>query len=286
MAVACGKIGNWFGLALLVCLGSLALAQEAEKTASPPGKPAEPSDITVGQPPAKEIDHKLGVDLSASVVSKYIWRGFDILDDHAAFQPGTTVELFGTGFSFNIWGSWALDDRDELDNFDELDYTPAYNYTFFADERYAVDFGVNYIYYNLYRTNRSDDTQEAGGSLALPNLIPLGPSNLVPKYYFGYLWPVQSEGNDDLDGGYHNLALTYELPLKDDWSVGFLGDVAYNDGQFGVDHDWSHSTLGVSLNIPVGPVQITPFVNYQFSFEDTVNPDDEVYGGVTATFSF
>ncbi len=31
------------------------------------------------------------------MVSKYIWRGYDLFDDHGAFQPSVNADLFGTG---------------------------------------------------------------------------------------------------------------------------------------------------------------------------------------------
>lgn len=49
----------------------------------------------------------LGVTLDATWVSKYIWNGFDKLDDKAAFQPSVTLDLFDSGFTVGVWGSWA-----------------------------------------------------------------------------------------------------------------------------------------------------------------------------------
>lgn len=43
-------------------------------------------------------ENKLGISMDESWVSKYIWRGQDIYDDHAAFQPSIDFDLFGTGF--------------------------------------------------------------------------------------------------------------------------------------------------------------------------------------------
>ncbi|MCH7557953.1 MAG: hypothetical protein IIB56_10910, partial [Planctomycetes bacterium] len=43
------------------------------------------------------VDAKLGVDVDVTWVSKYLWRGYDLLDDKAAFQPSVNVDLYGTG---------------------------------------------------------------------------------------------------------------------------------------------------------------------------------------------
>ncbi len=47
-------------------------------------------------------DEALGVTADATWVSKYIWRGFDLLDDKGAFQPSVDVDLFGSGWSVNV----------------------------------------------------------------------------------------------------------------------------------------------------------------------------------------
>jgi hypothetical protein len=47
----------------------------------------------------QEEKAELGIQLDATWVSKYIWRGQDLYDGHAAFQPSFTYDLFGTGFS-------------------------------------------------------------------------------------------------------------------------------------------------------------------------------------------
>jgi len=51
-------------------------------------------------------EDKLGIDVDVTWVSKYIWRGFDKLDDKAAFQPSINLDL-GSGFSANVWTSQA-----------------------------------------------------------------------------------------------------------------------------------------------------------------------------------
>jgi len=57
--------------------------------------------------PALAQQGDLGVTVDATWVSKYIWRGFDVLDDKAAFQPSIDFDLWDTGFHFTIWTSWA-----------------------------------------------------------------------------------------------------------------------------------------------------------------------------------
>ena len=39
-------------------------------------------------------ENELGISLDATWVSKYIWRGQDVYDDHAAFQPSINFYLY------------------------------------------------------------------------------------------------------------------------------------------------------------------------------------------------
>jgi len=239
----------------------------------------------------EEDTPKLGIDLDATYASKYIWYGYDPFDDHAAFQPSVNFDLFGTGFSLNVWGSIPLGTGsnghgDGINVWQEYDYTLAYGTTFFEDELYALDFGVNYIYYHFPKLNHMIDTQEIGVSVAFPSLLKIGDSALVPSYYIGKLWPT-STGAGEVAGGYHSFALSYDLAIPDtDYVISLFSDINYNDGLFGADHDFSHATFGVSTSVDCGPVSVTPFLNYQLSMDDSVNPEDELYGGLSVSYSF
>ena len=40
---------------------------------------------------AEDEDNAISATLTASIVSKYLWHGYDVLDDHAAFQPSAEL---------------------------------------------------------------------------------------------------------------------------------------------------------------------------------------------------
>ena len=50
---------------------------------------------------------ELGMNVDATWVSKYIFRGIDKLDDKAAFQPSVNFDFFDSGLSFTLWSSFA-----------------------------------------------------------------------------------------------------------------------------------------------------------------------------------
>lgn len=232
-------------------------------------------------------DSKLGVTLDATWVSRYLWRGYDVFDDHASFQPSVDIDLFGSGFSVNAWA--AIPMGSGYENLTEYDYTVAYGTTLFEEEVYALDLGINYIYYDFPKVNSRaiPDTQEVGVSVALPNLIMIGDSALVPSYYVCKFWPSKSGVGFDVAGGYHTLGLSYDWTIPGTEQVLSLStDVNYNDGLFGADHDWSHANLGISTSFNLDPFSVSPFLGYQISMDDSVNDEDELIGGVSVSISF
>lgn len=231
----------------------------------------------------------LGITLDATFVSQYIWRGYDVFDDSAAFQPSVNWDIADTGFSVNVWASQPFGSSNE--EIRELDTTLAYGTTLFAEEAYAVDLGVNYLYFDYYRANSHIDLHELGGWVFFPSLLTIGDQVFVPSYYVGKDWPNESS-TPGVSGWFHVLGVSTDVVVpglsEDDWfqTLSLGADVTYNDGAFGADHDWSHVTLSLSTSLPVGPVTLTPALYYQVSMDDSVNPDDELYGGLSVTYGF
>ena len=62
--------------------------------------------------------------------------------------------------------------------------------------------------------------------------------------------------------------------------------MTYTDGAFGTKPSWSHSTLGVSTTFEWKGIYLTPALYYQFSFEDSVNPEDDLYMTVSVGYTF
>jgi hypothetical protein len=253
-----------------------------------------PTTVTLAQEvtePAAEESPTLGIDASATYTSKYIWRGYDLFDDHAAFQPSATLDLFDTGFSVNVWGSipcgtGSNNQAGGINQWQEYDYTLAYGTTLFEEEIYAVDASVYYIYYDFPKLNHMADTQEVAVGLAMPALVKIGEQAIVPSYYVGKLWPTSSSV-PDVAGWYHTLGLSTDVAIpQTDLALTLKWDINYNDGMFTADHDWTHTTFGISTSVPVGPVAVSPFLSYQVSMDDSVNPEDEFWGGVTVAMSF
>ncbi len=261
--------------------------------------------------------------VDATWVSKYLWYGFDRLDDAGAFQPSVDVDLFGSGFSVNVWASYptsggdmnkSATNRAGTSRVDatEYNYTIAYSTVFGEGEPGAVAVRAHGRYYDFIdQADEAGDAHEVGVQISMPEICPGG---IVPSYFVGRIWPAAgSSGTDgagtakpDLPGNYdgwiHVFGLNYDWripglsPDTPEQVISFSAAAVYNDGFAGgptgagggaVDHDWSHALFGVSTSFELAEnVHLTPAFYYQSSWEDTVNPEDEMVFSIGASLKF
>ncbi|MFC1675912.1 hypothetical protein ACFL3G_02475 [Planctomycetota bacterium] len=252
---------------------------------------------------AQEAGLSGAVDLTFT--SKYIWRGFDVYDDHAATHPSIDLDLFGTGFGFSALGHKANSDGYELN--ERWDYTLYYQNRMFEGERYATDYRLNYVYYNYPERSSHDltdsmDLQEIYGLFSWPNLLPI--DGLVPRYLLAKLWPSSSgslvgdSANRGTASGFaHIFMLDYALPVtcpvtNEEITLNLHSEFVYNDGvspngATDVDHDWSNAVFGVNTTFDLGnDLLFTPGVYYQSSWDDSVNTEDEYWASLSLTYKF
>jgi hypothetical protein len=236
----------------------------------------------------QEEQPKLGLEFDATWVSKYMWHGMDLYDDHAAFQPSINFDLFDTGFSINVFNSIACGSGFVLD--EELDYSIAYQNSIFNEKRFQTDFEISWLYYDYYRISSDEaDSQELDLALSWPEVFSFG---LTPTYTISYLYSATSSSPAarlEMEGFSHTFGLTYDCNVpQTDLPLTFSWDITYNDGQGGseIDHDWSHITWGISTSIDAGPGSFTPAVFYQTSMDDSVNNEDEFWASLSYTFGF
>jgi hypothetical protein len=246
---------------------------------------------------------ELGVTLDTTWVSKYIWRGFDRLDDKAAFQPSINLDFYDTGLSFGIWssqpGSSGTSDISTVDA-EEWRYALTYASSILDDETYATNWSVSWIYYDFPdMASKDGDAQEFNLALSWPDICPTG---IVPSYTIVKMWPADGGGDASAMSGFiHVFGLGYDLtvpgflPDTTEQTFNFIWNITYKDGTGAgigafptgdVEHDWSHVLWGVSTAIECGPGTFTPAVYYQTSMEDSVNDEDEFWAGLSYTVSF
>ncbi|HOL95021.1 MAG TPA: hypothetical protein PLH79_11800 [bacterium] len=237
---------------------------------------------------------ELGVTIESSYVSKYLWKGYDVLDDHGAWQPSLTLDY--RGFYVGVWGSWPTSSG--FVDATELDYYLGSAQSFFEEEWYALDADIAWYYYDYPHSDSHagddgiSDSQEIVLALSMPNLIPLGPSHLVPSYTVGYNWDGIQSGEDVDNGWIHTFGLAYDIPIpalipgQEEAAISLGWDISYNDGMFESDSGWSHSTARVSTVFEWHGFSLTPALFYQWSFEDTVNLEDEFFASVSLNYAF
>ena len=184
--------------------------------------------------------------------------------------------------------SWAgasgNSDKSTVDA-DEMDYTLTYSNSVYEGDATQLNYSAWFRYYDYTDMATNDaDAQELAFAVSMPNLCPGG---IVPSYAYIQMWNAEGGGAaSGLAGAIHVVGLSYALAvdgLEQPLDLGF--DATFNDGAGAgggvVDHDWSHITWSIGTSMQVGDGVLTPTINYQTSMEDTVNPEDEFYTGIS-----
>ena len=243
--------------------------------------------------PASEEGAGSGLEISVSTdwVSKYMFRGFDVLDDRAAWQPSVDVSLWDTGFGLNWWASYAASSRNDTDivanglgrELDEHDYTLYWG----GDIAEFVEVEAGMIYYDFVRQNSENlDYWEWYGVFTLSDL-PLSP-------HFGAYYGRPKRGSNGGEGWNTTFGVSHSVELggltfcgSDPLALDLAADVWYNGGQYNVDTGWSHATFGGSITIPLpSNLELTPGVWYQASFEDEINDEDEFWATLSLAYTW
>jgi len=216
---------------------------------------------------ADDVEFGLGVDF----LSKYVWRGQNIVDDWVA-QP-----LVSAGYKGITGSAWAnLDLTDENNNkgeFSEVDLTLDYSGPFPGLE--TLGYSLGFIYYDFPVTGAADDTFEIYYGLSLDTIA--SPSVIV--YH----------DVDEADGTYVSLGVGHTLqnvidiapdtPVSIDLgaSLGW-GSAAYNKFYWGLD-DSKLNDLVLSASFPFEAASwtIAPRIDYITLVSDSIRRTD-AYG--------
>ena len=258
------------------------------------------------QDQATESQGGLQAMVGATWDSQYVWRGFDVFRDASAIHLLTDLNLFDTGFGVSAVGHQSLSDAfGELQRWDGTVY---YQNGLFGGEPWATNFRLGYVYYYYPKLNYglTQDLMEGHLILSWPNLLPI--KGLQPSYAFAYMWPGMQNHwaeieNPDFDenstGMFHILMLDYAfsvpalIPGMDDQAIRLHSELVYNGGvsPYGTDvvHGLSDAVVGASTDFAFGAdrnLVLTPSVYYQWSLEETINPDNEFWVSVSLKYAF
>jgi len=244
--------------------------------------------------------------VGASWDSQYIWRGFDVFRDGSAMNVLADLNLFDTGFGVSAVGHQSLSDAfGELQRWDGTVY---YQNGLFAGASYATNFRLGYVYYYYPKLNYglTQDLMEGHVVLSWPNLLPI--KGLQPSYAFAYMLPGMKNSwaevenpdfGDNSTGMFHIAMLDYAftvpalLASMDDQAIKLHSELVYNTGvsPYGneVKSGFSDAVVGASTDFAFGAdrnIILTPSIYYQFSIEETVNLDNEFWGGISLKYAF
>ncbi len=207
---------------------------------------------------------QVSVEGGVGVFSEYVWRGFR-LTEQPSVQPSATV---GYGdVSLNIWGAFAMAERDQVEAADELDFTLAYAPNFEAGG-VGLSPAVGYIQYTF--PNAPEDlTHSEEVFVGLGADLPLSPS-VTYFYDFGLA-----------DASYLQVAAGPEYPLGD-FTLG-LG-VAAGFGDAATD-GFAFQDVGATASVSWGWdfLTVTPAFSYTFAAEEVNADQTEVFGGITVS---
>ncbi len=230
-------------------------------------------------------EEKPTADLSVSLLSKYVWRGWELSKDSLIVQPEATIAY--KGFSANLWGNLDTDNEATNTNeFNETDFTLAYDGS--CD---FADYTIGYLYYAL---DGVKDTQEVFASATLKTI--LSPSLTIYRDYDSFPgWYVTLGVSHSLPVGEYSLDLGAQVGY---WSVDDESTASYRDDATDEYSELHDGLLSASMTFPVGKYfSVTPELYYSFplssdaedNIEDTnglSNDSDYIYGGVTLSMAF
>ncbi len=182
------------------------------------------------------------------VFSTYVWRGFEVAGA-PSLQPSVTAGY--ADLSLNMWGAFALSEREDHDVADELDVTVAFAPTFGP-----VATTVGYLQYTF--PNGADEATHSEEVFAGVGLdVPLSPT-LTGWYDFGLL-----------DAAYVQLAVSHDFTLPGRFVLAPTAWTAVSNTDALGFHD---ATLAAELRYGSGPVQVAARGGYSYAAA-VVNPD-------------
>jgi uncharacterized protein (TIGR02001 family) len=213
---------------------------------------------------------EIGFQSDVTLVSRYIWRGFDtISDDRPAVQPSITFAFGKSGVWLNLWSAVALADTD----FVELDLIVGYDRSF--SKEILLSAGVGYFTFPSMPNypDKNSTSPEAYVGISTSSL-PLMPC--LTLYYDFNMG----------DGLYATLSLNQSLSIKSkvfcsSLVIGYTRQ--YQD--FGVDPGFSDICLGISTDFGIKNTSLTPSINYVIVPNNTINDEDEFWVGLTISWS-
>jgi len=285
---------------------------EEQKSAEPEQKNITKQSDAVSSPEQKPVEQKQEEDkvtgeVDLSILSVYIWRGYEQTRNSVVVQPSATVSY--KGFSVNVWGNldtkpYSAANANYGAKYTETDYTVSY-----SKKLGILQVTPGYIYYALgapYAGGAAPlDSQELFVTLGLDTI--LSPTLTVYKEIAHYhQWYF-------LLGASHTIEFNKMISLKLAASASYLISTdettyaKFDSNALPTTDKYSNFHDGtVSASLPIAvykTLSVTPTISYVFplcndakyemqgrGLQGAANPSDRsssfLYGGVTLSFTF
>jgi hypothetical protein len=205
------------------------------------------------------------------LVSRFIWRGFDLNPDkEPVFQPSLEYEFGESGLSMNLWMSFSFVNK-ELNETDlTLSYTRKLSGQFFLEAGL-----IHYGWYFVPNFRFEDDTShEVYVAIEIPETL------FNPRITLFYDF---ANG----DGLYVLFESEYSFEPVRSLETSFFASLGYNGGQWleeGIDPGFSDVNLGISLAYAWHDLRIVPFANYTFVLLDVIGKENHFWFGVSLVY--
>jgi hypothetical protein len=258
-------------------------------------------------PAVTQAEDKVTGEVDLSVLSAYIWRGYEQSRNSVVVQPAITASY--KGFSLNVWGNldtrpYSAADAKYAAKYTETDYTISYSKKFGI-----LQVTPGYIYYGL-------GAPYAGGTAPLDSqelFLTLGLDTILQPTLTAYKEIDHYRQWYFLLGVSHTIEFNKVISLKLAASASYLLSTdettyaKYDSNSLPTTDKYNNfhdGTASVSLPIAVyKTMSITPTVSYVFPLCDdaryemraygkqgSANPSDRdssyLYGGVTLSYTF
>lgn len=196
-------------------------------------------------------EDQVSVGASADVLSKYVWRGQDLVDDWV-LQPGAYISY--KNFTASFWGNLDMTDENGYQGeFSEIDLT--LDYTAQVPGIDLLSYSLGFINYE-FPASGADDTWELYWGFGLD--VPASPT--VTVYH----------DVDEVDGTYVSFGVSHSIENLAESGLGLdlgatlgWGSSNYNKVYWGPSKsELNDLVLSAALPFEIAGISVTPSVNY------------------------
>lgn len=239
--------------------------------------------------------------------SKDKWHGMEVYGDKGITSIGvnykfpTTESLGGTFYFDAEYNDYTGGGAPSM-------YTSAYNVyrlyferDYYAGDKYETQLTVSHTYYDL-RGENGTDGQEIGAGMALTNLWSYSSFKIVPSFYLGYVWDLETMDKtgvhvNNFSGTVAEASIDAYWkpdPSVDSFLFDFYAKINYNDdadvnGEK-IKGEFTDITIGAVMDFElINGIIASPTANYVYYMNDKVNyrgDNSDIWVGVTLRYNF